>query len=406
MKILQVNSVYKKGSTGKITYDLHKGLLERGEESVVCYGRGEHYREPHVYKVCGEFYSKVNNFWSRITGLMYGGLFLSTKRLISIIKKEKPDIVHLQCINGYFVNIYRLIEWLKLNHIKTVLTLHAEFMYTANCGHALECEGWKTGCGRCPRLRQETKSLFFDRTAESWKRMKRAFDGFDNDLIVVSVSPWLKERAEQSPILQGKRHYVILNGLDTNIFHPYDTEDLKKKHGLKSEKVIFHATPDFNDNPDHIKGGYYIIKLAEMMKGENVKFIVAGKYREGLNVPDNVILLGQVKDQTTLAKYYSMADVTVLTSKKETFSMVTAESLCCGTPVVGFKAGAPEQIAIPEYSKFVDYGKLNDLRYAIKSELKDNSKVDVIMASEMYSSETMCCNYINVYNLLYKRSVR
>ena len=197
-----------------------------------------------------------------------------------------------------------------------------------------------------------------------------------------------------------------MNGLDTNIFHPYDTEDLKKKHGLKSEKVIFHATPDFNDNPDHIKGGYYIIKLAEMMKGENVKFIVAGKYREGLNVPDNVILLGQIKDQTTLAKYYSMADVTVLTSKKETFSMVTAESLCCGTPVIGFKAGAPEQIAIPEYSKFVDYGKLNDLRYAIKSELKDNSKVDVIMASEMYSSETMCCNYINVYNLLYKRSVR
>ena len=55
MKILQVNSVYKKGSTGKITYDLHKGLLARGEESVVCYGRGAQYREPHGCKVCGEF---------------------------------------------------------------------------------------------------------------------------------------------------------------------------------------------------------------------------------------------------------------------------------------------------------------------------------------------------------------
>ena len=86
--------------------------------------------------------------------------------------------------------------------------------------------------------------------------------------------------------------------------------------------------------------------------------------------------------------------------------MVTAESLCCGTPVVGFKAGAPEQIAISEYSKFVDYGQLNNLYHAIKSELKDNSKVDVIMASEMYSSETMCCGYINIYNLLYKGSIR
>lgn len=28
MKVLQVNCVYKKGSTGKITYDLNKGPLE------------------------------------------------------------------------------------------------------------------------------------------------------------------------------------------------------------------------------------------------------------------------------------------------------------------------------------------------------------------------------------------
>lgn len=41
--------------------------------------------------------------------------------------------------------------------------------------------------------------------------------------------------------------------------------------------------------------------------------------------------------------------------------MVTAESLCCGTPVVGFKAGAPEQIAIKEFSEFVEYGDLNSL---------------------------------------------
>ena len=32
MKVLQVNCVYKKGSTGKITYDLHSGLIgERNE---------------------------------------------------------------------------------------------------------------------------------------------------------------------------------------------------------------------------------------------------------------------------------------------------------------------------------------------------------------------------------------
>lgn len=132
-------------------------------------------------------------------------MLFSTNRLISVIKKEKPDIVHLQCINGYFVNIYRLINWLKKNNIKTVVTLHAEFMYTANCGHAFECEKWKTGCGKCPRLKRETKSLFIDGTAYSWRKMKKAFDGFKNEnLVITSVSLWLMERQVQHRYLKVK----------------------------------------------------------------------------------------------------------------------------------------------------------------------------------------------------------
>ena len=50
MKVLQVNCVYGKGSTGKITQDIHKELCARGMESIVCYGRGERIREPGVYK--------------------------------------------------------------------------------------------------------------------------------------------------------------------------------------------------------------------------------------------------------------------------------------------------------------------------------------------------------------------
>lgn len=401
MKILQINNVYKSGSTGKITYNIHSGLQKFGYDAVVCYGRGKRIRDANVYKICSELSAKWNNLYSRITGMMYGGCRLSTYRLKEIIQNEKPDIVHIQCINGFFVNIYKLIAWLKVNRVKTVLTLHAEFMYTANCGHALDCDKWKTGCGHCPRLRKETHSWFFDQTHRSWLKMKAAFDGFDDNLSVVSVSPWLKERAEQSPILRGKRHYVVLNGLDTEIFHPYgNTIELREKHGLTNEKIIFHATPDFDDNIDHLKGGYYVIKLAEMLRGANVKFIVAGKHREGLKVPENIILLGQIEDQILLAKYYSMANVTLLTSKRETFSMVTAESLCCGTPVIGFKAGAPEQIAIPEYSRFVDFGNLDELYNMVKSTLNTFFSVDIAKAQAKYSFSVMLNNYINIYNNL------
>lgn len=403
MKVLQVNCVYKKGSTGKITYDIHSELLKQGIESVVCYGRGEKINELHVYKTCGEVYSKVNHLFSEFTGVMYGGCFFSTNKLIKIIKKEKPDVVHLQCINGYFVNIYRLVTWLKKHSIKTVLTLHAEFMYTGGCGHSIDCNQWSTriGCGhsRCPRYRSDMHSLFFDRSRTMWKRMKKSFDGFNDNLIVVSVSPWLMERAKQSPIFEDKKHDVILNGVNTDVFHLYDTSKLRSQMGLNSVKVILHVTPSFDDNINNIKGGYYVLKLAEKMLNQDVKFIVAGDHPEGLKIPSNVILLGKVSDQELLAKYYSMADVTLLTSKKETFSMVTAESLCCGTPVVGFKAGAPEQIAIPEYSSFVDFGDLKALHIVMKKFLAESFlKTDIARTSNgKYAKLTMTEKYLKIY---------
>lgn len=402
MKILQVNCVYNKGSTGKIVADVHTALQKKGVESIVCYGRGDRVRENGIVKTCGELYSDVNHFLTYVSGIMYGGCYFSTNRLISVIKKEKPDIVHLQCLNGYFVNIYRLITWLKEHHIKTVLTLHAEFMHTANCGHAFDCEKFKTGCGNCPRYKAETKSLFFDRTHISWQKMAKAFQGFQKNFIITSVSPWLMDRAKMSPILGDKEHVVVLNGLDTNIFHYLDAASLRKKLGLTDEKIIFHATASFSLEKDHLKGGCYINELAKRLADQNVKVIVAGPYPEGTQVADNVILLGSVSDQNTLAQYYALADVTVVSSRRETFSMVTAESLACGTPVVGFCAGAPEQITIPEYSEFVAYGDFEALSAATVNMLEITADKEKISKAgmEKYAKERMTEAYFNVYTRL------
>lgn len=410
MKVLQVNCVYKNGSTGKIVSDVHAGLLNHGIESVVCYGRGKKYDEKFVYKTCGEFYSNINHFIANVTGIMYGGCWLSTKKLISTIKKENPDIVHLQCINGYFVNIYRLVAWLKANRIRTVVTLHAEFMYTGGCGYSIGCNQWSTrkGCGhsiKCPRWRTETKSWFFDQTGTMWKRMKKAFEDFDTRIIVTSVSPWLMERAKRSLVLEGKDHRVVLNGLDTEVFQLREDKGLRLKFTENGEKIIFHATPSFNLDPSHIKGGYYINELAKRFVNENVRFVVAGSCRENIQVAGNVVLLGKVTDQKQLAKYYSMADLTVLASERETFSMVTAESLCCGTPIAGFKAGGPEQIALEEYSGFVEYGDMDALERTVKLMLgQEVDKKAVSMAAvSKYGKDVMCKSYIKIYEELCNR---
>lgn len=358
MKVLQVNCVYKKGSTGRITYDLHRSLLSVGIDSIVCYGRGALVNEPGVYKICPEWYSKLNNAWSRLTGIMYGSCFFSTNRLISLIKYIKPDIVVLQCLNGYFVNIYRLIAWLKKSKVETFVVLHAEFMYTANCGFAIDCEKWRYGCGKCPRMKCETKSLYIDGTARSWKKMFCAFAGFDQASII-SVSPWIMNRAKQSPILCNNNHFVIYNSIDIEAFHTYDTAKLKRELCIDEKKIVFHATSAFSTEKDHIKGGWYVTQLAKKMP--TVQFVVAGVCDNVTSVPDNVILLGEIDDPQIMGQYYSMADLTIITSKREAFSLVVAESLCCGTPVVGFKAGAPESIAIQQFTAFVEHGDLDSL---------------------------------------------
>lgn len=403
MKVLQINNVYDFGSTGKIVADIHRALQAKGWESSVYYGRRYKTADSGVHKICSEFYGKAQNGLYQITGVKYGGCRLSTDRLLAAVEREKPDIVHLHCLNGHFVNIYRLVEYLKIKRIPTVLTLHAEFMYTGGCSHSVDCDQWrdKSGCGSspCPLYGKELKSKTGDKSAVMWKKMYEAFRGFDR-LAVVSVSPWLMERARQSAILCDKRHLTVFNGLDTTVFCPRSEQALsalRRDLGYKPEdKIVFHASPSFDDDPENIKGGYYVLEAAKRLK--NVSFLVAGRYDPTVQVPANVRLLGNLTDKDYLASLYSLADVTLLTSKRETFSMICAESLCCGTPVVGFKAGAPEMISLPDYSDFCEYGDINALEKMIAEWIcKEKSSDICLKAAKAYNKEKMSDSYIDIY---------
>ena len=116
-----------------------------------------------------------------------------------------------------------------------------------------------------------------------------------------------------------------------------------------------------------------------------------------------MLFVGRVNDQKKLAEFYSMADITLLTSKRETFSMICAESLACGTPIAGFKAGAPEVIAIEEFSDFVEYGSLDALENAVEKRLYAEKSDEIeFKAKEKYSREGMIDNYIKLYEELMK----
>lgn len=161
MKVMQMNCWLESGSTGKIVYAIQKYVRNKGDDSYAIYGLGKKPTNSNEFRTTPELVRKAQSFRSRITGYPYGGCMWGTKAAIHFIKNVNPDIVHIHCINGYMVNIYKILEYLKNNHIPTVITNHAEFMYTGGCTHAVECEKWKTGCFSCDKLSAEHPITYF-----------------------------------------------------------------------------------------------------------------------------------------------------------------------------------------------------------------------------------------------------
>lgn len=395
MKILQINCVYNSGSTGKIVYDICNDLKNRNFETVVCYGRGKKVEEPNIYKVSTELEAKIHSAFWRLFGVQFGFSPIATAKTIKIIKKEKPDVVHLHCLNGNFINVYRLVEYLKRKEIKTVLTLHAEIMHTAGCEHAMDCEKWKIECNNCPKINGKFSKYFRDDAKHCYNKMQKAFEGF-KDLTVIGVSEWLTERAKLSPIFPKNTHFETAhNGINTEIFTKSNFEELYEKYSIpRDKKIILHATPNFN-HP--IKGGKYVLEVARKMPEH--QFIIVGFNGDESILPENVLPINHTKDKEEMAKFYSLADVTLLTSKRETFSMVVAESLSCGTPVVGFEAGAPETITIPEYSSFTEFGNVELLCESIEKILfvKFDKQEISNKAKTKYDLKCMAEKYISNY---------
>lgn len=402
MRICQINCVYGVGSTGRIERDIHLALLASGKESVVLNPlKNQYTHDPNIRTFSNKFLSYVSAIYRRGLGRQFDGALIQTTKLLRMLEQEKPDIVHLHCINGNNINIYRLLKYLAYKQIKTILTLHAEFMYTGGCGHALDCEKWKTGCGKCPILKEATQSFYFDGTKRTWRKLKQCYGAFrTGQLSITTVSPWLLQRAQQSPLLSRFPMKTVMNCVDTEIFYRRDAVSLREELGLSTqEKVIFHATASFNPNENNLKGGKHILALAQRLKDRNIRLIVAANYCNLEELPANVLFVGRIANAEKLAEYYSIADVTVIVSRRETFSMVTAESLSCGTPVVGFRAGGPESIAPSEYTDFVSYGDIEALVEACKKWMNntcDRQRIAEI-AKHLYSKDRTLSEYLSVY---------
>lgn len=384
MKVLLIDVICKGGSTGDLVYSLYSQINSDGGEAAVCYGRGKHIKEKNIFKFSMGWETLAHAFLTRITGYTGGFSFFSTRRLIGFIKRFKPDVVHIHELHAYYVNIYKLLDYLKKINVKVIHTLHCSFSYTGKCGIHYDCEKWKTCCDKCPRLNEYVSTLFFDRTKRMFLKKKKAFEGFKN-LTIVCPSNWLANNAKQS-FLNKYPIKVLYNGIDTATFYQRDVTEFKKGFLRNGEKMVLAVAPNLMSEN---KGGRWVLKLAELMKDNNVRFVLVGLDDVNVPHPNNVVLLGRIYDKNKLAKLYSMADVFIICSKSENFPTTCLEAQCCGTPICGFDVGGVKETSvIDEQEAFVAYGDILSLKDYIIKRISSKPAGLSKMAIEKFSKKT------------------
>ena len=226
MKILQVNTVIKGSSVGRIMADLYQVIEAGGHEARVAVGR-----EPMLEGYKGILIGNKKDFYMHVARnfLLGEAGFASaevTTRFLRYIDEEKPDIVHLHNIHGFYLQVEQLFAYLKKKKIPVVWTLHDCWSFTGHCAYYdyAACEKWKTGCHTCVQhAKVYPYALFKDNTIASYRRKHKAFCGVEN-LTIVTPSKWLADQVGQS-FLKEYPVRVIPNGIDLSLFAPGEGEN-------------------------------------------------------------------------------------------------------------------------------------------------------------------------------------
>ena len=147
-----VNTEYHRGGAARIAKTLHNALNITPEfQSFFAYGRGARVKDKAAFRFTWQPEVYLHAFLTRMTGLQGYGSWFSTQRLLRLIRRLEPDIVHLHNIHGYYLNL-RIVRSLVKLGIPVVWTLHDGWPLTGRCAYLSGCDRWKNGCGHCPDL--------------------------------------------------------------------------------------------------------------------------------------------------------------------------------------------------------------------------------------------------------------
>ncbi len=396
-KLLQINTSLNWSATGKIAEQIIVLAKSLGWDCYTAHGARYVHGKSAAQDISTDF--KLNDFWDAANTMLWGkhglGSKYVTKKLIRTIDKVNPDIIHLHNVHGYYLNYQILFDYLARSRAKVVWTLHDCWAMTGHCTHFDEigCEKWKTQCHDCPLLHTSYKTWFFDRSPSNYKRKKAAFTSVKN-MTIVPVSEWLSKIVAES-FLKDYPRQVIHNGVDLSIFR-YKVSELRKKYRIEDEKkVVLGVASAWGRG----KGLEDFCRLGEINKFQVVLVGVSEKVERQL--PSSIIAIRRTANQQELAEYYSMADVFVNPTYKDSFPTVNLEALACGTPVVTYRTGGSPEAVDENTGMAVEKGDFQALVSAIETILQRGKDAYLEFcrkrAEQHFNKEECFADYIKLY---------
>lgn len=386
MKIVQISSADNAGGAERSALNLHRSYLQRGINSQLVVGRlsseekavielgNDLYRNYFVKNTEG-WIDRFDRWKSKPKGIGRALRLLKSisepSRAIGNLMgiedfsypgtaKEIPrlcdaDIVHCHNLHGRYFDLRVLPEICRKTNV--ILNVRDSWLLTGHCALPMECQKWKSGCGKCPDL-SRYPAIQRDATAFNWQRKKKIFKSAR--FFVTAPSQWMLNKSLESYLSDSVvESRVIPNGYDEKIFFPGDQAIARKELGLPLKKLIF-MTAGFNIKRNAAKDfesmQNAVSKLAKQDPGLEATFIVLGgepkTEREGRI---DICYIGYINDPTILANYYRASDIYFHSSLMESFGNVLMEAKACGCAIVSTAAGG-----IPEHILSLDWSEVPD----------------------------------------------